>query len=107
MTETPLRITENFVLPVSAGKLKYEQYKTTSGRYTEEEAMAIAREKLNDYMENLMEKGVQISVNSVKIDTDYSACISSGTLTVIEKTGVEGPVEILAQPTERITENGE
>lgn len=107
VTETPVRITENFVLPISFGKMKYEKYTQDSGRYTKEEAAAIARARLDDYMEILMEKGVQISVNSVKIDTDYSACISSGTLTVIERTGEESPAEILAQPTERTTENGE
>ncbi len=106
-TEAPLRITENFVLPISFGKMKYEKYKTISGQYTKDEAAAVAGTRLRDYMENLMEKGVQISANSVKIETDYSACISSGVLTVIEKAGTESPVEILVQPTERTTENGE
>ena len=40
-----------------------------------------------------MEKGVQISENNVKIDVNHTVCTSSGKLVVIEKTGMEAPVQ--------------
>lgn len=73
---------------------------------TEQEAKTEAFCILQDYEEKLMEKGVQISANNVKIDVDHRTCISRGNLEIIEKIGKETPVEILEQPKERTTENG-
>ena len=38
------------------------------------------------YAEKLIEKGVQISANNVKIEIKHQDCVSRGSLTVIEKT---------------------
>ena len=59
------------------------------------------------YEEKLIEKGVQISANNVKIEVDHKTCISKGFLEIIEKIGRETPVEIPEQPAERTTEDGE
>ena len=102
-----VRLTENFVLPVSLGRItakKYEKYKSS---YSEEEAKDISWQHLQRYEEKLMEKGVQISANNVTIEVNHKNCISSGRLEVIEKIGIEAPVEILEQPLERTTTNGE
>ena len=56
--------------------------------------------------ENLIEKGVQISENNVKIEIKHQDCVSRGSLTVIEKTGKEGPTERKTQPKERTPEDG-
>lgn len=98
ITETPLRITENFVLPISYGKIQKVQYKKETAYYAEEQAKKLAREKIQLYEEKLIEKGLFISSNNVKIETNYNTCISRGTFTVIEKMGKEAPVEILEQP---------
>lgn len=95
--EYPLRITENFFLPVSFGRITTWRYKIQKREYTEKEAKNLAIEKLHIYEENLIEKGVQISANNVKIEVDHKSCISRGTLLVIEKTGKDVPVQI--QPT--------
>ena len=52
-----------------------------------------------------MQKGLQISANNVKIETDHKTCISKGSLEIIEKTGREVPVKKKEQPEERTTEN--
>lgn len=104
--EFPVMLTENFELPVSTGRITMNRYKKKILRRTEQEAKAEAFSVLQDYEEKLMEKGVQISANNVKIDVDHRTCISRGNLEIIEKIGKETPVEILEQPKERTTENG-
>lgn len=104
--ERPLRITENYTLPVWFGKAYSEKTEKQQKKYTAEEAKALAVQELQYEEKNLMEKGVQISANNVKIEIDYDSCIARGTLTVIEKTGTEIPVEIPEQSEERTSENG-
>ena len=104
--EYPVHITENFVLPVSVGKISSRAYEIRQKTLTEKEAKAAALARLHKYEENLMEKGVQISSNNVKIEVDHETCVSRGTLEIIEKTGRQVPVEILEQPVERTTEDG-
>ena len=106
MEEFPLRITENFVLPVSLGKISVKTYEKRKETYTDEEARAEAFQRLQEYEEKLMEKGVQISANNVKIEVDHKTCISSGRLEIIEKIGKDIPVEKLEDPIERTTEDG-
>ena len=91
--EFPLRITENFCLPVSLYSFTSTRYKKIKSVYTKEEAEQLAEKKLHLFEKKLMEKGVQISENNVKIDVNHTVCTSSGKLIVIEKTGREAPVQ--------------
>lgn len=104
--EVPWRVTENFRLPVSLGKVTFREYKTVQSTYTNAQAKTIATQRLHLYEQNLIEKGVQISENNVKIEIDHAACISRGTLRVTEKIGEETPIEQQEQPTERTAEDG-
>lgn len=104
--EYPFRVTENFTLPVSFGKVTSEEYKTIQSTYTKEQAKALALKRLHLYEQKLIEKGVQISENNVKIEINQTACISRGALQVIEKTGTETSVEQQEQPIERTAEDG-
>ena len=62
--------------------------------------------KTKEIQEKLIEKGVQISENKVKIEINHQDCVSRGTLTVIERTGREAPTEKKTQPKERTPEDG-
>ena len=104
--ERKLHLTESFQLPVSVGYIMQKQYKTVKKEYTEEEALKLAWYTLQLHEEKLIQKGVQISANNVKIEIDHKTCISKGFLEIIEKIGEETPVEIPEQPAERTTENG-
>lgn len=101
----PFQVTESFFLPLSYGKIIRKEYKKTARKYTEQEAKLLSWEILQAYEKKLMEKGVQISANNVKIEVDHETCISKGSLEIIEKTGREVPIEIREQPEERTTEN--
>ena len=87
----PFQVTESFFLPVSYGKIIRKEYKKTARKYTEQEAKLLSWEILQAYEKKLMEKGVQISANNVKIEVDHETCISKGSLEIIEKTGREVP----------------
>lgn len=106
MEEYPLRLTENFVLPFSVGSVTLRQYEKKKILYKKEEAKAEAFRILQKYEKKLMEKGVQISANNVKIEVDHKNCISSGTLEIIEKIGKEVPVERVELSKERTIKNG-
>lgn len=103
----PLQVTENFFLPVFYGNIIRKEYRKTTEKRTEKEAKILSQEILQAYEKKLMEKGVQISANNVKIETDHKTCISKGSLEIIEKTGREVPVQKKEQPEERTTENDE
>lgn len=104
--EKKLYLTRSFRLPVSIGYITQKQYKTVRKEYTEDEVRKLAWRTLQLHEEKLIQKGVQISANNVKIEIDHKTCISKGFLEIIEKIGEETPVEIPEQPAERTTEDG-
>lgn len=93
VTEEPWRLTENFVLPVSIGLVRDTRYETVKAVYSKEQARKRALKELQLYEKDLTEKGIEITGNHVKIETDEKSCISRGTLTVIEKTGEKRVLE--------------
>lgn len=97
-TEYPLKVTENFYLPLSVGTISYEEYETYMENYTAEEARLLAETHLNEFLEILMEKGVQIVENNVKIEVSGNLCQASGTIAALEEIGESVPTEILEDP---------
>ena len=102
---SPFKVTENFFLPLSYGKITRKECQKVTKKRTEQEAKVLAQEILQAYEKKLMEKGLQLSANNVKIEVDHKTCISKGSLEIIEKTGREVPVEKKEQPEERTTKN--
>lgn len=89
------RLTESFYLPIYVTKIVATEYVETTRILSEEEAKEKARNELLQYEKNLIQKGVQIFVNNVKIETNHEFCVSYGTLEVIEKIGVENRKDII------------
>ena len=104
--EYPFVPSENFRLPISAGIITTRKYEIRKEKLTEKAAKKQAIQRLYIYEEKLIEKGVQISENNVKIEINHQDCVSRGTLTVIERTGREAPTEKKTQPKERTPEDG-
>ena len=65
--EQILRLTDSFRLPFTVGKITRKYYETVTREYTEKEVRALAWRTLQLYEEKLIEKGVQMSANNVKI----------------------------------------
>ncbi|MGI6070638.1 MAG: sporulation protein YqfD [Blautia sp.] len=99
----PVYLTENFLLPVTYGKTTEMEYVRKKEKFTKKQAMEQANEKLVAFLQKLLEKGVQIYQNNVKIEVTDSQCTSKGNLILIEKIGSERTIADLSQPMERNT----
>lgn len=104
-SELPLKITENFYLPVVFGKSTEQEYVEEEAVYTKEEAVAHAKEGWALFFEKLRIKGLQIIENNVKIDISGGVCTAKGDYlieesAVQEQTPVTGTKEQAEEPEE-------
>lgn len=98
--EYQLHLWNNFYLPFYCGTITKNYYKNVEKTYTQEEAEQIAQKKIEQFCKDLQKKGVQIVQNNVTIQVDKTTCKASGTIEVIEQTGVRTPTEVLSIPQE-------
>lgn len=98
-------LTENYILPFAGGLVVDREYEIRDFLYSGEEARALAEEHFLNFLEELSEKGMKISGNDVKIFLNDSDCISSGSVTVVEKIGKRVPVQMQRGPEERTQVN--
>lgn len=98
--EYDVKVGETFYLPLIFIRETYKEYKIEKKQYTKAEAEQLAKEKLNEFCEELTQKGVQIIENNVMIVTDGKNCTASGTLKVIEPIGKRKATTITDIPQE-------
>lgn len=98
--EYDVKIGETFYLPLIFTRETYREYRVEKKQYTKSQAEQLAKEKLNEFCEELTEKGVQIIENNVMIVTDGKNCTASGTLKVIEPIGERKTTTITDIPQE-------
>lgn len=92
LTEThPLVIGTNFYLPISMEKWYYKEYVYEAINLTKEEAEQQLKKNINDFFEILIQKGVQIVENNVKIDVDGKMGSATGKILVICPQGKKEP----------------
>ena len=92
MEESQLKLSKNFYLPVYGGILTAEEYVPYEKVLTKSEVSDSADRYLNEYMQNLTEKGIQILGSDVKIERSESHWKIHGTLTVVEDIAKESPM---------------
>ena len=100
-----IRLTESFYLPLYWGKTQCREYRMVTEKYSKDEAKRLAFAHLAAYEQKLMEKGVQISENNVKINVNGNVCTGSGSLTVIEQAAVKQTAVQQEIPEERTAED--
>ncbi|TCK98252.1 hypothetical protein EDC19_0672 [Natranaerovirga hydrolytica] len=88
------KIGKNFFLPVEQIKTEYREYYMADQYYTLEEATNLLNHRLNKYIKELEEKGVQILENNVKIKEENDVVILEGQLVLIERIGIDQPINI-------------
>lgn len=96
-SEWPLKITENFYLPVVFGKITEQEYTPSDAVYTKKEAIAHAKEELSLFLEKLRIKGLQIIENNVKIEINSDKCTAYGTY-ILEESGVKEQAPVMEIP---------
>ena len=95
--EYPLRITENFVLPVWGGRAEVIDYIKKEELYTQEEARQEAGRRFQQYEKKLLQNGIKITDNHVTTKVTDQLCITRGTLQIIEQTGKESAINVKAR----------
>ena len=98
-SELPLKITENFYLPVILGKNVEQEYVPSETTYTKEEAVARAKEEWSLFFEKLRRKGLQIIENNVKIEISGGVCNAEGDY-VVEESAVQECTPKQEEPTQ-------
>ncbi len=97
-----VKLTENFYLPIAYGnKISYE-YRIIEKEYTQEEARALAKDQILFFLDQILEKGVEILENNVTIEVTETKCISKGTIYGLEKNGKAVPLSLSEQPEQPI-----
>ena len=74
MEEEQLHLFQNFYLPIYFGKITGKEYISYERPYTEEEKKLLSEDMNERYKKNLIEKGVKILENHVKILDNESLC---------------------------------
>ena len=87
-----LKLTENFYLPLIYGRNTVYEYQIVKKKYSKEQAEALARDYILRFLDEIMEKGVEILENGVKIEVTKDRCISRGTIYGLEKNGDRVPL---------------
>lgn len=88
-----LRFGRNFYLPVTFSTRYFREYEEEKKTYTQEEALQLAKAKLNLFQEKLMKKNVEIIENNVRIEIDGSNCVATGKLIVEESQVMDQPIQ--------------
>lgn len=88
----PIRLPGDFYLPIRIGHIRSMEISSNEEQYTNEELSRMAQVYKSQVMENLMEKGVHIIENNVKILVNGSVCRFEVTLETEESilTEVQG-----------------
>jgi len=84
VNEFMLHLSDDFYLPLGYAVTRYPEYSEIRKKYTESEATVIAKDKLKRYLDDLIENGVLITENNVKIVIDKNSCTAKGKIVVLE-----------------------
>jgi len=84
LDDSQVQVNDNFYLPVHYGVITSTEYREETARYTQREAQNILEQKLQYFLEDLKEKGVQIREKDVKMYKNSQGYIYQGTVSVVE-----------------------
>jgi len=84
VNENTLHLTPSFYLPIRYGTITTREYAEVESRYTEDEAINIAKLRLKRYFDRLIENDVIITENNIKITIENNKCIAQGRILVEE-----------------------
>ena len=91
--------TDNFYLPVYLVR-QTSGYKNEQKTYTEKEAKQLASENLKKYLDDLEEKGIQITEKNVIIERTKKKYVVKGTIGTLKSIVSYQPTKIIEQSSE-------
>jgi similar to stage IV sporulation protein len=102
-----LKLFENYYLPFGIASRTYREYEVYEQHYSEEEAEAIAQERLDRYRQEKAEDGTQTEVVSLNLEQKESVCYVTA---VLKASGPIGEPAQIAEseggPFTNVTESG-
>lgn len=96
--KTQLRLFKNYYLPVYIGKDIEREYELREKVYTKEEVKELFERKIQNFIESLQEKGVQIIEKNVTISKASSMWKMNVDFLAVEKTGIEEKTRLAELP---------
>ena len=102
-----LKLSDNFYLPVYWWETTYNEYELVSIELGKEEIITRLNNNLQNFFNELLQKGVQIIENNVTIIEGEEYYTAEGKIIVIEDFGKNVPVEELYRPDDDNTERNE
>jgi len=78
-------------IPLYAGNIQYREYYYLEQKYSYDQAENSLNKKLEQFLNSLQEKGVQIIAKDVKISNNSNSFIQSGNITVISPINTKQP----------------
>ncbi len=94
MEQKQAKILNDFYLPIYYGTMTAFEYENYEHIYTSQEVETICEAWMEEYMEKISEKGIQILGSDGKIEVNESGWKLVGTMTVIENIAAESPVSV-------------
>lgn len=85
------KIFQTLSIPCYAGSLQYREYYYLEQKYSKEEAEVLLFEELEQFINSLEEKGVQIIQKDVKINRNDNGWVNAGSITVRELVNTKQP----------------
>lgn len=95
MKSHTLQLGSNFYLPVTVSVETFKEYNLKDAMYSEEVAVRLMGERLEQFCADLEKKGVQILEKDVKIECNGESCIASGNLVILNREQSRGETEVL------------
>ncbi len=93
--EKRVKLGENFSLPISYGWITIQPYVSEKKNYTTEALKKQLRENFEYFSKELMEKGIQIYKNDVKIHVSEKSAVAKGTLFLNQRITQKADTEII------------
>lgn len=84
VNENSLHLTNSFYLPFLYGTIATREYEEEKKNYSKEEAISIANERLNRYLDTLNKNKVDVKDNNIKTTIKNNQCITRGRIFVEE-----------------------
>lgn len=82
-------INDNFYLPIYYNKNVKREYEYEQSYYSEDESYKVGQKIIDDFLEKLIEKGIQITQNNVTIEVNDKSIIVSGEIICYENIGIK------------------
>lgn len=93
-----LYLGSDYYFPCYLEKRLYRNYELIVENYTEEEAHALAKDRMENYLDKLSQNGYEIQSSEMKVIFEGAVCVVSGEFTAVSEVGQKEALDTLQVP---------